>query len=177
MAGSAALNTSGETARWFTRLGLRLEPNERAAAAGYAESLRLGPLSVTVAADAETAEAIVCDPRWDARWWAREEAERVSLMAEAGVQIGRESLLEVLTLAVESHTETSLARARAAQPLSHGGDELARAASGALLMALHCRALATVVQRGDGHLFMRKYALFALGRWPLGVRSGALHVF
>jgi hypothetical protein len=47
----------------------------------------------------------------------------------------------------------------------------------ALLTALHCRALATVVQRGEGHLFMRKYALFASGRRPLGVRDGVLCLF
>ncbi|HUF21956.1 MAG TPA: hypothetical protein VMP00_14540 [Burkholderiales bacterium] len=177
MAGSSALNAAGEAARWFTRLGSPLEPGERVAAAGYAESLGLGSLALSVAADARQAEAIVCDPQWDSRWWAREEGERATLMAEAGSRIGREALLEVLTLAVESHTETSLSRALAAQLLVPGGAELARVASGALLMALHCKALATVAQRGDGHLFMRKYALFALGRWPLGVRRGALHVF
>ena len=46
-----------------------------------------------------------------------------------------------------------------------------------LLLALHCQALARLCGRGETHLFMRKYALFSLGRWPLGVRDGMLLLF
>jgi hypothetical protein len=44
-------------------------------------------------------------------------------------------------------------------------------------MALHAAALARLAGEGPDHLFMRKYALFESGRWPLGVVGGSLHLF
>jgi hypothetical protein len=37
--------------------------------------------------------------------------------------------------------------------------------------------LARLAGQGADHLFMRKYALFESGRWPLGVVAGAFHLF
>lgn len=128
-------------------------------------------------ADAAQAGRIIRDPDWDTRWWAREEAERRRLTESTSKKHGLAAALEALTLATEGRTETSLRQALGAQPIMAGGESLARAAAGALLTALHARALAMLAGCGESHLFMRKYALFALGRWPLGVAHSALHLF
>ena len=54
---------------------------------------------------------------------------------------------------------------------------LVRAASGAASMALHGAALARLAGQGAEHLFVRKYALFESGRWPLGVVGGLFYLF
>jgi hypothetical protein len=54
---------------------------------------------------------------------------------------------------------------------------LVRVASGAATMALHAATLARLAGQGPDHLFVRKYALFESGRWPLRVVAGAFHLF
>jgi hypothetical protein len=162
---------------WFRRLGEPLTAADRAAADGYAQSLGLDAPESRLAADAAVAEALIRDPEWDSGWWAREERERQALMREAQANLGVEAVLDALSVAVEPHTEPSYRRATEAPALADAGEALARAASGALLLAVHCRALARLCGRGDSHLFMRKYELFARGRWPLGVRDGTLILF
>jgi hypothetical protein len=44
-------------------------------------------------------------------------------------------------------------------------------------MALHAATLARLAGQGPDHLFVRKYALFESGRWPLRVVAGAFHLF
>jgi hypothetical protein len=50
-------------------------------------------------------------------------------------------------------------------------------ASGAALMAIHCRALTLLAGRGNDHLFLQKFALFARGRWPPGMRESNSFLF
>ena len=46
----------------------------------------------------------------------------------------------------------------------------------AAMMSLHQRALAELSGAPDDHYFRIKFALFAAGRWPLGVRSGKFYL-
>jgi hypothetical protein len=154
-----------------------LTESDLAAAQAYLSALGLPDLEVVQPADAAHAERVIRDPDWDARWWSREEAERKRLTDSASRKHGFRAALETLTLATEGQTEASLRQAMASPAIAIGGEAMARAAAGALLMALHAHALARLAGCGDSHLFMRKYALFALGRWPLGVSHGALQLF
>jgi hypothetical protein len=121
----------------------------------------------------QEAEQLTRDPNWESAWWTREESERRALMKEATARLGEQALYEALTSAVESHAQASFDCA-----LESSGDQaLARVASGAALMALHCRALALLAGRGDDHVFVQKYALFARGRWPLGMRESNFLLF
>lgn len=76
-------------------------------------------------------------------------------------------MLEALGAAVDACIEPTFAAALAAC----ADEALARVASGAALMAAHGRALASLAGYGDAHPFVQKYALFARGRWPLGLRD------
>ena len=163
---------------WYGRLGEPLSAEDIAVAVGYAQSLDLGSLALQLIVDAAAAEAFSSDPEWDCRWWSREEQERKRLMSEAQANLGVEVVLDSLSAAVEPHTESSLRMAMASPLLlAVAGEALTRAASGALLMSLHCQALARLCDRGETHLFMRKCKLFSLGRWPLGVRDQTLFLF
>lgn len=162
---------------WFSRVGLPLSEADRDAARDYLSALGLPDLEIVRTTNAADAGRILRDPDWDTRWWSREEAERKRLTANASGKHGLRAALEALTLATDGHTEASLRQAMASRAIVLGGEALARAAAGALLMALHAHALAHLSECGDSHVFVRKYALFSLGRWPLGVSGGALHIF
>lgn len=172
-----AAGVGSPPAAWFSRVGLPLSEEERSAATQYLSALALPGLAIARAINAADAERIMRDPQWDTRWWSREEAERKRLTTVASGRHGLRAALEALTLATEGHTETSFHQAMASPAILSGGEALARAAAGALLMALHAHALARLTGCEDSHLFVRKYALFSLGRWPLGVAAGALHLF
>jgi hypothetical protein len=129
--------------------------------------LRTTP-QLQLARDWRETEKSTRDTAWDSSWWVKEDAERQALTREIASRVGEAAMLEALTAAVGDCTEPTFAAALAAA----GGDEaLARVASGAALMAVHGRALALLAGRGGAHLFVQKYALFARGRWPLGLRG------
>ncbi|MGH8629725.1 MAG: hypothetical protein ACREU7_03025 [Burkholderiales bacterium] len=172
-----AAGVDPDTKAWFSRVGLPVSEADRDAALNYLAALGLPGLEIVQAADAAQAEKIIRDPNWDTRWWSREEAERKRLTDFASRTHGLGAALEALTLATEGHTEASFRQAMASAAIVPGGETLARAAAGALLMAVHARALAQLAGCEESHLFMRKYALFSLGRWPLGVAHAALHLF
>jgi len=157
------------TGLWFSRLGLPFDETEACLAGGYLDALNL-PLArdVAIAANWGEAEAIIRDPQSATGWWEREEAERKSLMREAQQRIGPQLLLETLTSALDGHAESTFA---AALKSCDGNEALAKVASGAALTSIHLRALALLAGRGEHHVFVQKYALFAVGRFPLGMRK------
>ena len=175
MARAVVLNPPDDD--WFSRSGAPLTEEDVSAAKEYLAALDFADCTIRVAPDAATAEAIMRDPAWDTRWWSREEAERRRLTDLAKRLHGLRATFEALTTATEGRIEASFRRALASPGIAPGREALARAAAGALSMSLHGLALARLTHAGEAHVFVRKYALFALGRWPLGVAGGALHVF
>lgn len=148
---------------------------ERALAAEYVRSLGLQtgnrPQFVS---GWDAAEAVIRDPASAGSWWSQEEAQRRALLQQAAARRGETEVLDALTGAVEGFAESSFRRALVAS----GGDEVrARVASGAALMAIHFRSLALLAGCGADHPFMQKYALFAGGRWPLGMRQSTFILF
>lgn len=166
-------------AAWFACLGLPLAADDLRDAAAYLA--RLGyPASTPIhgVPGWPAALALTRDPEWDRRWWDTEEAERARLLAIAEQRLGRSALLERLSAGTElaGHVIHGAA-AIAAERDGVADAALVRAASGAATMALHAATLARLAGPGPDHLFMRKYALFESGRWPLGVVAGAFHLF
>jgi hypothetical protein len=165
-------------AAWFACLGLPLTASERSDARAYLDALGYPHASIQTVASWREAERAARDPNWDTQWWAREDGERERLMQRARERLGSAALLDRLSAATELATEVIHgAAARAAERDGIADAALTRAASGAASMALHTAALSRLAGEGGAHLFMRKYALFEAGRWPLGIVSGAFFVF
>jgi hypothetical protein len=166
-------------AAWFACLGLALAPADLRDARAYLEALEYPPeIVIAPVSDWKRAEAITRDPDWDRTWWVREEGERERLMRVAQDRLGHEALLERLTAATEMASQAIHgAAAIAAERDGLADAALVRAASGAATMALHGAALARLAGEGPEHLFVRKYALFESGRWPLGVVGGLFYLF
>lgn len=164
-------------AAWFAGLGCPLTPSERRDAGAYLAALGYEALPLhTVVGWAEAAR-IAHDPGWDTQWWTREEAERARLMARANARLGQAALRERLSAATGLAAEVIHAAAADAAERDGVVDAApVRAAAGAASMALHTAALACLAGE-EGHLFMRKYRLFASGRWPLGIVGRAFFLF
>jgi hypothetical protein len=156
-------------------VGLAFDESEAQLAAGYVAALESRAIRDTaVAAGWREAESIMRDPRSGAHWLDREEAERLRLMRKMQRQLAPHVLLDALTSAVEVHAHTTYACAVRA---SAGDEALARVASGAAVTAIHLRALALLAGCGELHVFVQKYALFAAGRFPLGMRGSNFTIF
>ena len=165
-------------AAWFACLGAALTAADRREAAAYLEALGHPSVPLQAVAHWREAERVARDPLWDTQWWAREEAERERLMGTARTRLGEAELLERLSAATELAAEVIHGAAAVAAERDGITDAaLVRAASGAASMALHTAALARLAGEGDEHLFMRKYVLFASGRWPLGIVGGEFFLF
>jgi hypothetical protein len=126
------------------------------------------PVDIAFAASWREAGTLIRSAQSAAGWWDREEAERKRLMAKVADEVGMQPLLEALTSAVEGHAQSTYA---CALQSCDGDEALAKAASGAALSAIHQHALALLAGCAAHHVFMQKYALFAGGRFPLGMRA------
>jgi hypothetical protein len=174
-----AILSNQADAAWFACLGLPLTASDQCDARAYVHALGYADETpITGVAHWKEAERITRDPGWDRQWWAREEEERERLRELAANRLGRAALLERLTAATEFAAQAIHgAAAIAAERDGMADAALVRAGSGAATMALHEAALARLAGEGPEHLFMRKYALFDSGRWPLGVVGGAFYLF
>jgi len=99
-------------------------------------------------------------------------------MGLATAKLGRAVLLDRLSAVTELAAAAIHGAATAAGERDGIADAaIIRAAAGAATMALHEAALVPLAGQGSDHLFMRKYALFAAGRWPLGTVRGVFYLF
>ena len=164
---------------WFGRLGLPFTAADQSDARAYLHALGFAEDTAVAGVEAwDEAERITREPAWDQRWWTREELERERLMGLATAKLGRPALLERLGAATELASDIIYAAAASAAARTGVADAaLIRAASGAASMALHEAALVPLAGQGSDHVFVRKYALFAAGRWPLGTVGGMFYLF
>jgi hypothetical protein len=156
-------------AAWFATLGEPLGEAETADIAAYLAGLGLATRGPTlVVASWQEAEAVARQPA--GRWWSAEEAERARLERAARLDPADR---EWLALTDALHGAAAVAAARAA--CADAG--LIRVAAGAATYAAYQYRLARAAGAGDAHPFVRKYALFAGGRWPLGVYGDRFAIF
>jgi hypothetical protein len=167
------------TEAWFSRQGAALTPPEQRA---LATLLRSHPALVDaepalVASWAEAA-AIVRVGEWDTAWWDVEEEDREALWQAAADRWGEQAVFERVTAAGDALAPAIHAAARvAAMQGGLGATDLAQAAAGAALLAAQQAMLADLAGAGGEHFFAWKRALFAAGRWPLGLVRGRYCVF
>lgn len=107
-----------------------------------------------------------------AECWDDDEEEREVLWGRVAAQIGEASLLEQLTAVTSEAAPRVRAAAHAASGPAPTDQETIATAAASALLALHQYRLAQWAGTAPDHPFLRKYALFARGRWALGYRDG-----
>ena len=164
---------------WFARVGLPLDPDEEAAVLGLTRILAPHP-AVAVAALAswqEAAEFVRAAER-DPNTWDQEEEEREALWTRATEQRTEDEVLRQLDVSIGGLSTEMRAAALAAIGRAGVLDvAVAAEATGMALLAAHQGALARLAGEGPDHRFVRKYALFVRGRWPLGYHSARFAIF
>ena len=154
---------------WFSTLGESLGAGERADIAAYCVGLGLAttsePLVVTSWDDAAR---YVKKPAGD--WWQREEAERARF--EQTIQLDPADP-EWIKLNDVLHGGAAVAASR----FSFANAGMIKVAAGAASFAAYHEMLAGAAHAPAAHPFHRKYALFAAGRWPLGVYDRQFVIF
>jgi hypothetical protein len=161
---SAALDEA-----WFSALGEPLGEAEHAEIAAYLHGLGLPDLPVRAASSWQEAGELCRRPA-DA-WWQAEEAERVRLESSS-------ARLDPADPAWLRATEKLHGAAAVAATRSGCADAaLIRVAAGAATFAAYQQRLARAAGAPATHPFLRKYALYCGGRWPLGVYGERFAIF
>jgi hypothetical protein len=154
---------------WFCALGEPLASAELEEISAYLHGLGMDPgLAVRRAKDWAEAGRRCRTPA--PAWWRAEEAERERL--EGATQPQRNEA-EWLTLCERIHGAAALAAARSG--CTDAG--LIHAAAGSAIFAAHHERLARSAGVDERHPFLRKYALYSGGRWPLGIYEDGFAIF
>jgi hypothetical protein len=154
---------------WFSTLGEPLGAGERAEIRAYLEGLGVQTTLPELLVENWTqAGSLTRGPAGS--WWGAEEAERARLEKLAH--------LDPLDPDWLATTETLHGAAAVAATRSGIADPgLIGAAAGAATYATYQYRLARAANAPLRHPFMRKYALFCGGRWPLGVYDDRFAIF
>ncbi len=166
-------------AAWFSRVGLALTPEDRAEGVALLRGHRLlAAAEVGNIASWEEASEVIRAADWDGSWWDDEEAERERLWMCATERLGENALMGKLTDLADALTQPVRDAAGIAAARAGVADTmLIRSASGAAVLAAQQSALASIALEGETHFFTHKFALFASGRWPLGLHLGRYVIF
>jgi hypothetical protein len=128
-----------------------LDEEEMAELAAYLQGLGFSPaMPLRPVSDWQEAAAVCQSPSDE--WWRAEEAERERLERNVRLDPVDRDWLEL-------------------------NSALIRVAAGAASYAAYQARLARAAGAASGHPFLRKYALYGGGRWPLGVYDGAFAIF
>jgi len=154
---------------WFSTLGEPLGDAERAEIAAYLRGLELpADLPVHAATSWGEADRICRQPA--GAWWQAEDAERTRLERSARLDPADAAWLQVTE---RLHGAAAVAAARS----GCADAALIRVAAGAATVAAYQQRLAQAAGAPQTHPFLRKYALYCGGRWPLGVYDGRFAIF
>jgi len=164
---------------WFSRVGLPLAEDERAAIGALLRiAMPHAPVAITVLASWQETVAFVHAAAHDSAWWNEEEEERELLWTKAAEDRTEATLFDLLTAATRG-LDAELRDAACAAMAAAGAVDAAIAGEAAAMasLAAHQRALAEIAGAGSGHRFVRKHALFKGGRWPVGYHSARFVIF
>jgi hypothetical protein len=165
---------------WFARVGAPLAADDRADARAVlvARGQRAPADDAVVLVPSWRAAAAWADDAAMAECWDDDEDERETLWTRAAAETGEGALLALLTAA----TSAAAPQVRVAAVAAAGGAgaqdaEVMATACASALLALHQCVLAQAAGAPADHPFMRKFALFARGRWALGYRDGVYGIY
>jgi hypothetical protein len=154
---------------WFSTLGEPLGAGELADIAAYLQGLGLeASAAPRLATSWEDAGMLLRGSTGD--WWEREEAERRRLEAVVHLDPADPDWIRLNDLL---HGAAAVAAARS----GNSDPGMTRVAAGAASYAAYHHELAVLAGCDEMHPFIRKYSLYAGGRWPLGVYDGRLAIF
>lgn len=163
---------------WFSRLGEPVDREMKALARAYLDGLGFPDVDVARIASWEEAGDAAASLDFDTAQWEAEESLRAGLAADALDAISEEGLSIALTHVSAILGERIAASVVEACNLAGIDDEpLMNAAVGAGIQAAHGVALTLVAGSDEDHPFRRKFALFARGRWPIGIAGLTFNLF
>lgn len=152
---------------WFSALGQPLGAAEHDDIRAYLAGLAL-QAGVRAVSSWQEAKQVCAQPA-DA-WWRAEETERRRLEQKARLA---SAAADWLALNETLHGAAAVAAARS----GCADAALIRVAAGAAGHAAYQARLAHAAGAAAAHPFLRKYALYCGGRWPLGVYQGRFAIF
>jgi hypothetical protein len=154
---------------WFARVGQPLSSAEQVAIGELIACAAPGsPMVIDALGSWQAAGRLMRLTAHDSAWWDDEEEEREALWVRAAQQRSED---EVLRQVRDLTRGLEIEMRRAAMAAGAMNAMLADEATAMALLAAHQRALAQLADADPGHRFIRKYALFAMGRWPLGYHA------
>ncbi|WP_424468896.1 hypothetical protein [Parvibaculum sp.] len=163
---------------WFGNVGRPLDREIRALSRSYLDGL--GFPDVDVARVTEWADALdaASGLDFDTAQWEAEESLRAGLASEALDRLSEHGLTIALTHVSAILGERVGAAVRDAAAFAEIEDDaLLNAAAGAAIQAAHGATLALITEAEADHPFHRKFALFARGRWPIGIAGLTFNLF
>ncbi|MDE1173394.1 MAG: hypothetical protein PW790_06925 [Parvibaculaceae bacterium] len=178
LAGIATFTREARGLKWFSRLGEPIDQVSQALARSYLEGLGFPDVEVARIRTWDDAADAADLPDWDAAGWEAEEGMRASLTVDA-LEILREEALTIALqhLASELGPRMHQAATDAANRRGIEDESLIGAAAGSALRAAHGAALALAAGADHDHPFRRLFALYARGRWPIGIAGMTLNLF
>jgi hypothetical protein len=154
---------------WFSSLGAPLGEAESADIAAYLRGLGL-PSGLRVHAASSWDEAAGLCRQSAGSWWQAEEAERARLERSGRLDPANAAWLQVTE---RLHGAAAIAATR----FGCADAALIRVAAGAATYAAYQERLARMASAPPTHPFLRKYALYCAGHWPLGVYDERFAIF
>ena len=162
----------------FRMLGEPISDSEERRVHEYLRGLGIADaFPVARVSDWQNARYVITHPAWDRRWWDAEQLEKQRLYARALAARGESGVLGLLSDTLGSSSAAKCAATLAAERLGCREAGLVGSAAGAASEALHLAELARLAGEAEGHPFRLKQALFAAGRWPLGILDGRYQLF
>jgi len=163
---------------WFSRVGMSLSSEEVAAIGELTRLVTPLPVLVTALASWQEAAAFVRSSLHDAAWWDQDEEEREALWTRATERWTEAELSDRLSAMIAGlDAEVRGAALAAAATAGVIDPAIVTEATGMALLAAHQSALALLASEKPEHRFVRKFALFEGGRWPLGYHAARFIVF
>jgi hypothetical protein len=162
---------------WFDRVGATLTSEIVGHAETYVAALSLPACPIAPVATWRAAAGIAQRPDWSRDWWQAEHEREQILQRRGAARFGLAPLLAALTDVTEAAAGLRDCAAAALARADIDDETLAKVAGGAAAQACHQTALALLAGDGGEPAFGAKHALFAAGRWPLGVVGGSCFVF
>ncbi|MDF1848579.1 MAG: hypothetical protein P1U69_15375 [Parvibaculaceae bacterium] len=163
---------------WFTELGTPLRSHTKSAGQAYLDALGFPDARPARISNWDDAIIAAESGDWNGGAWEAEEGLRASLSTDLLDVLSEEAFEIGFTYAAsEAEPAVRTAAETAANIWGVEDMEIAIAAAGAAMQAVHGAALATAIGADEDHPFLLRLKLFEQGRWPIGVAGLTFNIF